>query len=82
VDNIGNLLPLDFRTNSALNNKAPQQKLEWLHKDGNQKKVENISCVREFIQKYRKAASKWDDKIIETRARDMAKDAYESVWKI
>jgi Protein of unknown function DUF262/Protein of unknown function (DUF1524) len=82
VDNIGNLLPLDFRTNSALNNRDPQQKLEWLQKDGNQKKIENISYVREFIQKYRKVAAKWDDKIIETRARDMAKDAYEFVWKI
>jgi uncharacterized protein with ParB-like and HNH nuclease domain len=82
VDNIGNLLPLDFRTNSALNNKSPLRKIEWLKKPGNQKKVENISYLRGFLEDYDEKVSDWGDGIIEARARGMAADAYDKVWKI
>lgn len=82
VDNIGNLLPLDFRTNSALSNRTPQEKIEWLHKDDNLRMVENMTYVRDFIHKYAKHAIDWTDVIIAQRAKDMAKDAYEKVWRI
>jgi hypothetical protein len=82
VDNIGNLLPLDFRTNSALNNRTPQQKIEWLQKDDNSRKVENMAYVRNFIHKYGKAALSWDERMIEQRAKEMASDAYQKVWRI
>lgn len=82
VDNIGNLLPLDFRTNSALNNKAPQQKIEWLEREDNIRKVENMAYVRDFIHKYGNCAGAWTDQAIEQRAKDMSRDAYQKVWKI
>jgi uncharacterized protein with ParB-like and HNH nuclease domain len=82
VDNIGNLLPLDFRTNSALNNKTPAQKIEWLKKPANQRKVDNISYLRKFLEDYGLQIQEWGDEIIEERARGMAADAYERVWQI
>ncbi|HYY72638.1 MAG TPA: DUF262 domain-containing HNH endonuclease family protein [Candidatus Bathyarchaeia archaeon] len=81
IDNIGNLLVISFRANSSLGNITPAKKIEKL--DGELlKKVQNLHYVREFIGKYGKDAGSWDEARISGRAKDMASEAYEQVWKL
>lgn len=81
IDNIGNLLVLSFRANSSLGNLGPEKKVQKLEGELN-RKTENLHFVREFIKRYGKQAAEWNDKAIQERARQMAQEAYESVWKI
>lgn len=80
LDNIGNLLAISFRANSSLGNLQPGKKIQKLKGDL-MKKVQNLSYVREFIEKYGDQADSWNDEAIGNRARDMAKEAYGHVWK-
>lgn len=81
VDNIGNLLAISFRTNSKLGNLSPESKLEKM-KGALRREIQNLSYVQDFIQKYEKYVSSWDKETIENRAKEMAKQAYEEIWKI
>ncbi len=81
IDNIGNLLAVSFRTNSRLGNASPAKKIERL-KGELAKDVQNLSYVKEFIEKYAVDAAAWDKKKIDKRAREMAENAYRAVWKI
>jgi len=81
VDNIGNLLAISFRTNSKLGNLSPLKKLHKLRKDL-EKEIQNLSYVREFLSKYEKKIPTWGKKIIEIRARELAKEAYKKIWEI
>lgn len=81
LDNIGNLLILPFRANSSLGNQLPGKKVQRLRGDL-QKKVQTLQCVKEFVEKYGDRAETWDEAAIAQRARDMAKQAYEQIWKV
>lgn len=81
IDNIGNLLVLSFRANSSLGNLGPEKKVQKLEGDLS-RKTENLHLVREFVKQYGKEAGKWNETSIQERARRMAQDAYERVWKL
>jgi|SRR6266850_516281 len=81
VDNIGNLLVISFRANSSLGNLPPAKKIQKLNGEL-AKKIQNLHYVREFIDKYGSSADSWDEGKINGRAQDMAKDAYEHIWKL
>ncbi len=81
IDNIGNLLVLSFRANSSLGNQLPEKKIQRLEGDLS-RKTENLHCVREFVKQYGKLAAGWNEKTIQDRAKQMAQDAYERVWKL
>jgi hypothetical protein len=81
VDNIGNLLAISFRTNSSLGNLPPAKKIQKLQGELS-KKVQNLHYVREFIEKYGPSADSWDESAINARATEMAKQAYNRVWKL
>ena len=82
VDNIGNLLLISFRTNSSLGNLSPSDKLKKLNGDL-LKKIQNLDHVRTFIHKYGdRIRVTWGKSEIEQRARDLAAEAYEKIWKI
>jgi hypothetical protein len=81
IDNIGNLLVLSFRANSSLGNLSPSKKVQKLEGELS-RKTENLHLVREFVRQYGKQADDWNEKAIQERARQMAEDAYEKVWKL
>ena len=78
---IGNLLAISFRTNSKLGNISPERKVEKL-KGPLAKEIDNLQSVREFLDTYGPEASSWDENSIAKRAKQMALDAYQRVWKI
>jgi uncharacterized protein with ParB-like and HNH nuclease domain len=80
IDNIGNLLVISFRANSSLGNLNPAKKIQKL-KGELSKKIQNLHYVREFIERYESSADAWDEGQITGRAQEMAKDAYQRVWK-
>ncbi|MCD6049569.1 MAG: hypothetical protein K0Q55_972 [Verrucomicrobia bacterium] len=81
VDSIGNLLAIYFRDNSKLGNISPAKKIERLKGDMS-KHVDNASYVKEFIATYGEKASAWNKEQIQIRTAAMAKNAYQTVWKI
>lgn len=81
VDNIGNLLVISFRTNSKLGNLSPMKKLGKLEGEC-AKDIENMLYVKDFLNKYKKSISSWDNKTIESRAKELAELAYRKIWKI
>jgi len=81
VNNIGNLLPLYFKTNGKLQNKSPDEKMKLL-KGEFSKEVQRLPFVREFVEKYSDSALAWNEKQVQSRAVDLAKTAYQKIWKI
>jgi hypothetical protein len=77
LDNIGNLLVISFRTNSQLNNKLPEEKIQLLKSDPG---ILNLQYLQSFIAEYEQAANNWNDQTIEQRAIDLAKYCYKNVW--
>ena len=51
-------------------------------KDDLSKNVANLTYVSRFVSDYEKDAPSWDGDKILARARNMAADAYQKVWKI
>jgi uncharacterized protein with ParB-like and HNH nuclease domain len=81
IDNIGNLLPMSFRANSSLGNLSPLKKIQKLEGELS-RKTNNLNYLKDFVKQYASSAAEWNDKAIQVRARDMARDAYERVWKL
>jgi hypothetical protein len=81
IDNIGNLLVLSFRANASLGNLAPGKKIQKLEGEL-ARKTENLHFVREFVKQYGKQAEEWNEGAIQNRARQMAQEGYERVWKL
>jgi hypothetical protein len=81
VNNIGNLMPLYFKTNGKLQNKSPEEKIKLL-KDEFSKEVQRLPFVREFVEKYGGKASSWNENQVKERAEDLATTAYNKIWKI
>ena len=46
------------------------------------KEVQRLPFIREFVEKYGDSASAWDEKQVQARAVDLAKIAYQKIWKI
>lgn len=77
LDSIGNLLMISLNTNSKWQNKSPEEKFAMMSNgDG----VWNLPYVQTFVQKY--SNKNWDEEIIRERAKDLASEAYDKVWKI
>jgi len=81
VNNVGNLLAISFRTNSKLGNKSPEKKLALLKGDL-AREINNLTYVQEFIRKYEAVIPKWNEKVINARAKEIAEEAYRKFWKI
>jgi hypothetical protein len=79
IDNIGNLLVIDFRTNSRLGNKAPADKMKII---ADSDELASLRYLKDFVQKYSDIAGNWNDEVIEERAAFLAKEAYAKVWRI
>ncbi|PKM98232.1 MAG: hypothetical protein CVU79_04200 [Elusimicrobia bacterium HGW-Elusimicrobia-3] len=80
VDNIGNLLAISFRVNSKLGNISPEKKVAKL-RGSLDKEIMNTPYVKDFLNKYGGNASAWNKKMIETRAKDLANESYDKIWK-
>jgi hypothetical protein len=64
-----------------LGNASPREKIEKL-KGPLDKEIQNSHYVREFVRHYGPYAEAWTRERIYDRARKMAKQAYEEVWRI
>jgi len=71
---IGNLLPLDKKLNSSIGNMAFDKKLIEYNKS-------NLKSVKAFVSA-NTGKSKWTAANIETRGKELAKLAYNHIWKI
>ncbi|MDE2459751.1 MAG: DUF262 domain-containing protein [Gammaproteobacteria bacterium] len=81
IHNIGNLLVIYFKDNSALGNASPAEKVSLL--TGRMApKTKNLRIVDEFLADYGKRAAKWDANMIADRAKRLANRAYKEIWKI
>jgi hypothetical protein len=81
IDNIGNLLPIYFRTNSRLGNLPPAEKVRRLR--GNlRNEIQNLPFVQEFIDQYGRFAETWNAIAIQTRAGDLADRSFRRVWAL
>jgi len=81
IDSIGNLLPLYFKTNSRLGNRAPAEKLDLL-RTRYSKEVQHLPFVQAFIRRYGPLAKSWNSAAIAGRAKDLAREAYDEVWAL
>jgi hypothetical protein len=81
IDNIGNLLPMSFRTNSSLGNLSPLKKIQKLEGDLG-RKTQNLNYLKDFTRQYGEQAENWNATSIQARAKEMAQDAYNKVWSL
>lgn len=81
INNIGNLLPIYFRTNSRLGNLAPPEKVVQLS-GPLRKEIQNLPFVQDFLEQYGQEAEHWNAESIRRRAGDLAALAYEKVWAL
>ncbi len=81
IDNIGNLLPLYFRTNSRLGNLPPSEKARRLREDM-RNEIQNLPFVQDFLTRYGDRIENWNAQAIQERARDLATLAFERVWSL
>jgi hypothetical protein len=79
-DNIGNLLAICFRVNASLGQDTPERKIERLEAEL-ASKIENQANVKDFIKFAKPKAKNWSDKDIIDRAKSMAEDAYDRIWR-
>jgi hypothetical protein len=78
IDNIGNLLSINFRTNSSLGSVSPSEKAKKLRNELS-RDIENYSYVSEFLDKYESDFDDWNEQKITQRANDLANDAWSKV---
>ncbi|WP_068784516.1 DUF262 domain-containing protein [Paenibacillus phocaensis] len=71
---IGNLLPLDKKLNSSIGDMAFEKKLVEYNKS-------NLKSVKAFVS-VNTGKSKWTIADIESRGKELAKLAYNHIWKI
>lgn len=77
LNSIGNLFVITSGFNSELSNFSPNRKYSEIVKDKN---IEEYKFFYE-IDKYKDDLSQWDNNNIETRAKDLADDAYKRAWR-
>lgn len=81
IDNIGNLLPLHYKTNDDLANFLPDEKIRKLRGEW-KNKIQNTAFAQDFVEKYGNKAHNWNGKAIKDRAQDLAEFAFNTVWNI
>ena len=80
-DNIGNLLCVHFRTNSKLGNETPREKYEKLNGPSN-KEINNLAFVSSFLEEFKNDVDNWNGEVIKRRAKKLAGEAYDKIWKL
>ena len=81
IDNIGNLLPIYFKTNSRLGNLSPIEKVVQLN-GALRRDIQNLPFVIRFLNTYGERASEWNAAAIQERGEDLAKEAFDRVWAL
>ena len=82
IHNIGNLIVISYKANSSLNNDNPEEKIKKLREQGPlATTIQNSGYVQKFIDKYEQYSSNWTAEIIKTRSMNLAKEAYQKVWR-
>ena len=77
IHQIGNLLVIPYHTNSGLPDKMID-KIERLKSDN--KYVGNLRYIPLFMERYSEDFSEWGKKSIEKRSKDLANEAFDSIW--
>lgn len=77
IHQIGNLLVIPYHTNSGLPDKMID-KIDKLKSDN--KYVGNLRYIQSFMQKYSEDFNEWGKKSIEKRSKDLANEAFDSIW--
>jgi hypothetical protein len=78
-DRIGNLMLLPYRTNGALNNALPSEKIRLLT-GKHRSRVQKLTFLHDFVEKYGPSADDWSAAEIQRRGEDLAELAYSHVW--
>jgi len=79
VHNIGNLLAISKKVNSSMQNlKTPSEKYGFLNKN---RHLISFPYNAYFIDKYKDNFQDWGEEEINNRAKDLARDAYNHIWK-
>jgi uncharacterized protein with ParB-like and HNH nuclease domain len=76
--NIGNLMAISSKTNKMLGKKMPQEKYEFLKKN---KEYISFNHVNRLLDDYGPSFENWDEARISERAKKMADNAYNNIWK-
>lgn len=74
INKIGNLVPIDAKSNSKLGNKPLEQKLDVYTSYRNK----NIDLLLDFVKQ---SGIEFGDEQIEKRGKEIAKLAYHDIWK-
>ena len=77
IHQIGNLLVIPYHTNSGLPDKMID-KIKRLKSDN--KYVGNLRYIPLFMERYSEDFSEWGKKSIEKRSKDLANEAFDSIW--
>ena len=77
IHQIGNLLVIPYHTNSGLPDKMID-KIKRLKSDN--KYVGNLRYIPLFMQRYSEDFNEWGKKSIEKRSKDLANEAFDSIW--
>ena len=80
-NSIGNLTVLNHVSNSRLGNDSPQVKFQTIKQWMKDNKVRNYGFVEQFLKTYEDDFTHWGADHIQERARNLAVEAFETVWK-
>jgi hypothetical protein len=78
VNNIGNLFIIGTELNGRLTNLSPEEKIEKLRNELYQD-IGNNKMLKEFVDG---CDSHWNEARVTTRAKELAKRAYNKIWKL
>ncbi len=81
ISNIGNLLPLYFKTNIQLSDDPPDVKAERLTGEL-AAQIQNNAFVTGFLQRYGTQFTQWDAAAIKNRAENLANEGYDKIWNL
>ena len=73
----GNLLVIPYHTNSGF----PDKMLDKVHKlKSDDKYSGNLRYIKSFLEKYNSKFQEWGKECIEERSRNLAEEAFDSIW--
>ena len=76
------MIVISYKANSSLNNDNPEEKIKKLREQGPlATTIQNSGYVQKFIDEYEQYSSNWTAEIIKTRSMNLAKEAYQKVWR-
>ncbi len=80
LNNVGNLTVLTTQLNSLLGNKPAMEKFKIMEQ--NPSKIAELPSLPRMLKQYGAEDFRWDDTVVEKRAKDLADEAYQKVWTI